>query len=64
MRFQLDFTQQQNVFKFMQAERRDCILIAAAKVGDIHANSLYRVDFTYTNMVLVCRVVHRLLRLR
>lgn len=58
-RLQLDLTQQHDVREFMQTERPDCILIAAAKVGGIHANNVYPADFIYSNIMLECNVIHQ-----
>lgn len=58
-RQQLDLTQQNDVREFMHAEKPDCILMAAAKVGGIHANNVYPADFIYTNMMLECNVIHQ-----
>lgn len=51
-REQLDLLDQQAVHRFLAAERPDYIFIAAAKVGGIQANNLYRADFIYQNLMI------------
>lgn len=58
-RQELDLTQQNEVRDFMQTEKPDCILMAAAKVGGIHANNIYPADFIYTNMIMECNLIHQ-----
>jgi GDP-L-fucose synthase len=56
---QLDLTQQSAVRDFMQTEKPDCVVVAAAKVGGIHANNSYPADFIYTNLMLECNLIHQ-----
>jgi GDP-L-fucose synthase len=58
-RQQLDLTDQRNVRQYLQAERPDCVIIAAAKVGGIHANNVYPADFIYTNLMIECNLIHQ-----
>jgi len=44
-RSQLDLTNQQAVSDFMSAQKPDVVVIAAAKVGGIHANATYPAQF-------------------
>jgi GDP-L-fucose synthase len=44
---------------FMQFEKPDVIILAAAKVGGIHANNKYPADFIYQNMMIECNVIHQ-----
>ncbi len=43
----------------MQAERPDVVILAAAKVGGIHANNTYPADFIYENLMMECNVIHQ-----
>ena len=56
---ELDLTSQQAVRDFMQAERPDVVILAAAKVGGIHANNTYPADFIYENLMIECNVIHQ-----
>ena len=58
-RSQLDLTNQTLVREFMQAERPDAVILAAAKVGGIHANNTYPADFIYQNLMIECNVIHQ-----
>ncbi|MDB9944219.1 NAD-dependent epimerase/dehydratase family protein, partial [Octadecabacter sp.] len=44
---QLDLTDQAAVRDFMQDERPDVVILAAARVGGIHANNTYPANFIY-----------------
>ncbi len=54
---ELDLTDQQAVRQFFDAERPDAVVLAAAFVGGIMANSLYRADFIMQNMKIQCNVI-------
>ena len=56
---ELDLTDQQAVRNFMQAERPDVVILAAAKVGGIHANNTYPAEFIYENLMIECNVIHQ-----
>lgn len=56
---ELDLTSQAAVRDFMQAERPDVVILAAAKVGGIHANNTYPADFIYENLLIECNVIHQ-----
>ena len=56
---ELDLTNQSDVRDFMQTERPDMVILAAAKVGGIHANSTYPADFIYENLMIECNVIHQ-----
>jgi GDP-L-fucose synthase len=56
---ELDLTNQTDVRDFMQAERPDVVILAAAKVGGIHANNTYPADFIYENLMIECNVIHQ-----
>jgi nucleoside-diphosphate-sugar epimerase len=55
---ELDLTDQAAVRNFMQAERPDIVILAAAKVGGIHANNTFPADFIYENLMIECNVIH------
>ncbi|MFC2710366.1 GDP-L-fucose synthase family protein [Hoylesella oralis] len=54
---ELDLTDQVAVTKFFDEERPDAVVLAAAFVGGIMANSLYRADFIMQNMKMQCNVI-------
>lgn len=54
---ELDLTDQQSVKDFFDKERPDAVVLAAAFVGGIMANSLYRADFMMMNMKIQCNVI-------
>lgn len=56
---ELDLTSQQAVRDFMQAEKPDVVILAAAKVGGIHANDTYPASFIYENLMMECNVIHQ-----
>ncbi|TDE34256.1 GDP-L-fucose synthase [Antarcticimicrobium sediminis] len=55
---ELDLTNQAQVAAFMQAEKPDQVILAAAKVGGIHANNSYPAQFIYENLMIECNVIH------
>lgn len=54
---ELDLCNQQAVRDFFDRERPDAVVLAAAFVGGIMANSLYRADFIMQNMMMQCNVI-------
>ncbi|GMM61946.1 GDP-L-fucose synthase [Novosphingobium pituita] len=58
-RTQLDLTSQDAVKAFFAAEPVDAVVLAAAKVGGIHANNTYPADFIYENLMIECNVIHQ-----
>ena len=56
---ELDLTDQAAVAAFFQAERPDVVILAAAKVGGIHANDTYPASFIYENLMMECNVIHQ-----
>ena len=54
---ELDLTDQLAVRRFFDNERPDAVVLAAAFVGGIMANSLYRADFIMQNMKMQCNVI-------
>ncbi|RTL33102.1 MAG: GDP-L-fucose synthase [Burkholderiales bacterium] len=57
-RSELDLLDQRAVHAFLQAEKPDYIYIAAAKVGGIQANNVYRADFIYQNLMIEANLIH------
>lgn len=55
---QLDLIDQAAVRAFMQAEKPDQVILAAAKVGGIIANNSYPAHFIYENLMIECNVIH------
>ncbi|MBL3563676.1 GDP-L-fucose synthase [Rhodovulum sulfidophilum] len=56
---ELDLTDQAAVRAFMQAERPDVVILAAARVGGILANNSYPADFIYDNLMIEANVIHQ-----
>ncbi len=57
-RKELDLTSQAAVDAFFASEKPDVAIIAAAKVGGIHANNTYPADFIYENLVVAANGIH------
>ena len=57
-RSELDLIDQKSVFEFMKFERPDEVILAAAKVGGIHANNNYPAEFIYENLQIQNNVIH------
>lgn len=55
----LDLRDQTAVAQFFEQERPDYVLLAAAKVGGIHANNTYRAEFIYDNLMIESNVIHQ-----
>jgi len=55
---ELDLTSQQQVKTFFQQEKPDYVILAAAKVGGIHANNTYPADFIYQNIMIEANVIN------
>ncbi len=56
---ELDLSDQIDVAHFFQAEKPEYVFLAAAKVGGIVANNVYRADFIYENMMIQNNVIHQ-----
>jgi GDP-L-fucose synthase len=56
-RSELDLCNQTAVFDFLAREKPDTVIIAAAKVGGIHANSTYPAEFIYENLAIAANLV-------
>lgn len=57
-RAELDLGSQAAVQAFFAAQRIDHVVLAAAKVGGIHANNTYPAEFIYENLMIQANVVH------
>lgn len=55
---ELDLRSQAAVNNFFKQEKPDYIFLAAAKVGGIHANNIYRAEFIYDNLMIEANVIH------
>ena len=55
---ELDLTNQAQVQTFFKQEKPDYVILAAAKVGGIHANNTYPADFIYQNMMIEANVIN------
>ncbi len=56
---ELDLTDQAAVRDFFAAEKVDAVVLAAAKVGGIHANNTYPAEFIYENLMIEANVIHQ-----
>jgi GDP-L-fucose synthase len=56
---ELDLTDQSAVKAFMQTEKPDQVILAAAKVGGIHANNEYPAEFIYQNLMMEANIIHQ-----
>ena len=55
---QLDLRTQANVNQFFETEKPEFVFFAAAKVGGIVANNIYRADFIYDNLQIQNNIIH------
>jgi GDP-L-fucose synthase len=55
---ELDLMNQQAVDAFFASNKPDYVFLAAAKVGGIHANNVYRAEFLYNNLMIESNVIH------
>jgi len=55
---ELDLTNQAQVQSFFQQEKPDYVILAAGKVGGIHANNTYPADFIYQNIMIEANVIN------
>ena len=54
---ELDLTNQADVQAFFKEEQPEYVILAAAKVGGIHANNTYPADFIYDNLMIQNNVI-------
>jgi GDP-L-fucose synthase len=57
-RSELDLTSQAAVAEFYARQRIDRVVLAAAKVGGIHANNTFPAEFIYENLMIEANVIH------
>ena len=57
-RQELDLLDQKAVQSYLKQEQPEYIFIAAAKVGGIQANNVYRADFIYQNLMIEANLIH------
>jgi len=55
---ELDLRSQDAVRSFYQTEKPQYVFVAAAKVGGIHANNVYRAEFLYDNLMIQNNLIH------
>jgi GDP-L-fucose synthase len=55
---ELDLRNQQSVNEFFKKEKPAYVILAAAKVGGIHANNTYRAEFIYDNLMIEANIIH------
>jgi GDP-L-fucose synthase len=55
---ELDLKNQQAVNDFFEKEKPAYVILAAAKVGGIHANNTYRAEFIYDNLMIEANIIH------
>lgn len=56
---ELDLRNQQAVADFFESEKPEYVFLAAAKVGGIYANNVYRAEFLYENLMIQNNVIHQ-----
>lgn len=54
----LDLRDQKKVYKFLKSKKIDAVINAAAKVGGIHANDVYKAQFIYDNLIIQTNIIH------
>jgi len=59
---ELDLVDQAAVRYFFQNKKIDVVILAAAKVGGIHANDMYRAEFIFENIMIQANVIHEAYR--
>ena len=57
-RQELDLINQAEVDAFFETEKPALVYLAAAKVGGIHANNIYRAQFLYENLMIEANIIH------
>jgi len=56
---ELDLTNQASVAAYFEETKPDYVILAAARVGGIHANNTYRAEFIYQNLLMECNIIHQ-----
>ncbi len=57
-RSELDLLRQDDTYTFLKETKPDFVVVAAAKVGGIHANNTYRADFIFHNLQIALNIIH------
>lgn len=55
---ELDLTRQEKVEEYFNQEKPEIVIVAAAKVGGILANNIYRAQFIYENLMIESNLIH------
>ncbi len=55
---EMDLKNQDLVNSFFKVDKPDYVILAAAKVGGIHANNTYRAEFIYDNLMMEANIIH------
>ena len=55
---ELDLMNQADVNAFFASNKPEFVFLAAAKVGGIHANNVYRAEFLYNNLMIESNIIH------
>ena len=55
---ELDLTRQADVEEFFKKENPEIVIVAAAKVGGIMANDMFRAEFIYDNLMIESNIIH------
>ena len=55
---ELNLINQNSVNEFFENEKPEIVVIAAAKVGGIHANNIHRAEFIYENLMIEANLIH------
>jgi GDP-L-fucose synthase len=56
---ELDLTNQADVAAYFEETKPEYVILAAARVGGIHANNTYRAEFIYQNLMMECNIIHQ-----
>jgi len=57
-RDKLNLLNQRSTYRFLKKIKPDFVIIAAAKVGGIYANDIYKGDFIYQNLMIQTNIIH------
>jgi GDP-L-fucose synthase len=55
---ELDLSRQSDVEEFFEKEKPEIVIVAAAKVGGILANDMFRAEFIYDNLMIESNIIH------
>ena len=54
----LDLADQMATREFFSVQQPEIVVLAAAKVGGINANSTFPAEFIYNNLMIECNLIH------